>query len=87
MTGIRLSWLKGDKRIDFLNLLKMTSVYYATDLRDKLYAVLGLVVKPDIPIVPDYTLPVSRVYVDNIVSYTLLKRDLSIIACAGVHRI
>jgi hypothetical protein len=85
VTGIRLSWLKGEKRMDFLNLLKMTSAHHATNPRDKLYAVLGLVAKPDIPIVPDYTLPVSRVYVDNVVSYTLLKRDLSMIACAGVH--
>jgi Heterokaryon incompatibility protein (HET) len=88
---IRYSWTKrmwrnADRETDFIALLKTASKSQCSNPRDKIYGILGMAARAQIPISVDYRCPVDRVYIDTVVSYTRYTLDLKMIACSEMSR-
>lgn len=74
---------KGGLQGDVLNVMQSTRSCQASDLRDAIYAKLGLVRNPHLLVgTPTYEAPVAQVFVDFAIAYILATSDTYII-CFG----
>jgi len=67
-----------------LELLSITRHMEATDPKDKLYALLGVDEIQDIPVQPNYTHSVNKVYTDFAVNWIRIRSSLDILVDAGI---
>jgi hypothetical protein len=70
--------------LSVIHIMSRTKDFGATDIRDKLYALLGLAREKDRAIIPDYSLPRTQIYTDLI--RFLLEQDLDL-SCLGGNRL
>jgi hypothetical protein len=82
---LRLAHETQDKSWDLLGLLRLTRKYLATDPRDKVFALTGIVTDPEnISLTADYTLSTEEVYLSVAVHYLDKLKDLGLLANGGL---
>ena len=73
-------WLQNDKSLSLLSILNFIHHTKCSDPRDKVYAILGIVTNPAIAsIMPDYSLPVHKVYSQLVRRHIESTRNLDIL--------
>ncbi|KAK3983898.1 heterokaryon incompatibility protein-domain-containing protein [Cladorrhinum sp. PSN332] len=83
--GIRKAWRSPFHLVELLQTLRQFRSREATDPRDKVYALLGIIQDWDGPgkVSPDYTTPIHRVFRQT--TTALIKHTSSLDVLAGVH--
>ena len=77
--GCQSAGLETSPRLPLLNVLMSTSGRICSDARDKIYAIYAIVVKADLPYVPDYEKSGQRLYTDLAIHFIKKRADLSIL--------
>lgn len=87
--GVRLTWRHQYKLVALLPLLHQFRSRYATDPRDKVYALLGIVEQWDGPerLIPDYQLDVKTVFWNTTVVCIKNLKSLDVLAGTPTHTI